>query len=234
MSEAPHEYASGAKRSEKLPLMRLIPHSTLRHLALALTEGNRKYEMIDGRHCPTTCNWRNGDLQFQLDCADHLMNHVATFCTQLHKFGLAPNFIQTAKHEMLLELGHALANIAFLIEFIEKDRAGLLELIQFEAEIVDGIKRAKQARKESREEAGDSWKAVEGGAYWPATAVKYPRYFQRHEKDLLLWCHTGVDCRAWVDAATGKLDSRVSLGDPLISIVDSDYSKEVFPTWAAK
>ena len=97
MSEVPHEYASGAKRSEKLPLMRLIPHSTLRHLALALTEGNRKYEMIDGRHCPTTCNWRNGDLQFQLDCADHLMNHVATFCTQLHHFGLAPDCVEKAR-----------------------------------------------------------------------------------------------------------------------------------------
>ena len=221
MSEAPHEYASGAKRSEKLPLMRLIPHSTLKHLALALTEGSMKYEVVGGRHCPLTCNWRSGDLQFQLDCADHLMNHVATFCTQLHKFGLAPADVEKAKADMLLELGHALANIAFLIEFIEKEDGGLLFLMEEEDEIVGGIKRAKQARKEI--------------AYPHATAVKYPRYFQRHEKDPLLWCHTGLDCRAWVDAVTGEVDRRgVPLGDPLIPVIDSDYSKEVFPDWAAK
>jgi hypothetical protein len=152
MSEVPHEYASGAKRSEKLPLMRLIPHSTLKHLALALTEGNRKYEMIDGRHCPTTCNWRSGDLQFQLDCADHLMNHVATFCTQLHKFGISANDLLESsqrqfKSEMLLELGHALANIAFLIEFIERQEGGLLELMVIEADTVEDLREAKKAAK---------------------------------------------------------------------------------------
>ncbi len=259
MSEAPHEYASGAKRSEKLPLMRLIPHSTLRHLALALTEGNRKYEMIDGRHCPTTCNWRNGDLQFQLDCADHLMNHVTTFCDQLLRYGLDPQpvSVQKTKDSLLLELGHALANIAFLIEFIEH---GLLRDMQVEHVTVKDIKQKKEyamqkffrgfdslptSMQSLAQEFPEDLKTEINGVVFDKPApvvdvvkpdVKYPRYFMSECDAVNLLCRTGEgywDIK-FVRAADGSEEGCPAVGTLMWPWPHSKYSKEVFPAWSVK
>lgn len=115
MSEEPLVYDSGAKRSEKLPMYRLIPASFLKHVAKTFAEGNAKYE---GGNL-VSCNWRKGDLAFQLDCLDHLTAHVAR-ANQLFVDEGRGIGSQNSQEQILEELAHAAVNIAFLIEFIEE------------------------------------------------------------------------------------------------------------------
>lgn len=114
MSEEPLVYDSGAKRSEKLPMYRLIPASFLKHVAKTFAEGNAKYE---GGNL-VSCNWRRGNLAFQLDCLDHLTAHVANANQFIVDTGMFPG-VDFDKDVLLEELAHAAVNIAFLIEFIE-------------------------------------------------------------------------------------------------------------------
>lgn len=115
MSEEPLVYDSGAKRSEKLPMYRLIPASFMKHVAKTFAEGNAKYEKGN----LVSCNWRKGDLAFQLDCLDHLTAHVANANQLIVDEGRGIGS-QNSQEQLLEELAHAAVNIAFLIEFIEE------------------------------------------------------------------------------------------------------------------
>ena len=126
MSEEPLVYDSGAKRSEKLPMYRLIPASFLKHVAKTFAEGNAKYE--NGNL--VSCNWRKGDLAFQLDCLDHLTAHVAN-ANQLFVDEGRGIGSQNSQEQILEELAHAAVNIAFIIEFIEE--FGMLSGVRSEA-----------------------------------------------------------------------------------------------------
>lgn len=126
MSEEPLVYDSGAKRSEKLPMYRLIPASFLRHVAKTFAEGNAKYE---GGNL-VSCNWRRGNLAFQLDCLDHLTAHVAN-ANQLFVDEGRGIGSQNSQEQILEELAHAAVNIAFIIEFIEE--FGMLSGVRSEA-----------------------------------------------------------------------------------------------------
>ena len=125
MSEEPLVYESGAKRSEKLPMYRLIPASFLKHVAKTFAEGNAKYE---GGNL-VSCNWRRGNLAFQLDCLDHLTAHVANVNQFIVDVGVHP-VVSFNENALLEELAHAAVNIAFLIEFVEQ--FGMVNAIQAE------------------------------------------------------------------------------------------------------
>lgn len=126
MSEEPLEYDNGAKRSEKLPMYRLIPASFLKHVAKTFAEGNAKYE---GGNL-VSCNWRRGNLAFQLDCLDHLTAHVANANQLIVDEGRGIGS-QNSQEQILEELAHAAVNIAFIIEFIEE--FGMLSGVRSEA-----------------------------------------------------------------------------------------------------
>lgn len=124
----PMKYDGGAKRSEKLPMYRLIPESFLRHVAATFAEGNVKYE--NGNL--VSCNWRKGGLAFQLDCLDHLTAHVAHANQMITNVGIEGGVPYLGFEEgLIIELAHAAVNIAFLIEFIERHR--MIESILSEA-----------------------------------------------------------------------------------------------------
>lgn len=93
------EFNGGAKRSDMKPMYRLIPLVALERLALTLTEGHIKYD-------PDiyTRNWKKGDQDFAAACYDHLIEHVMK--------GAGGD--TTEDH-----LGHAMANIAFLMWYEE-------------------------------------------------------------------------------------------------------------------
>lgn len=121
-----HEYTTGAKRSEKLPAYRYIPASALKAEAEAFALGAKNYETLnDGSPSPLTSNWRRGDVQFFLDAAEHLANHVREFNDRLLNLGLAylreeDNEVLFDQRQQLIEdLGHARANTAMLIEWLD-------------------------------------------------------------------------------------------------------------------
>ena len=123
-------YTGGATRSGKLPELRLIPRAFVWHVAEALTEGSAKYEQIAGRRTPLSSNWRQGDLTFFLDAYDHLINHTAEAADGILELGLAmqnpdapPEDVERRIKENLKELGHAAANIAFLVAWLDSGAA---------------------------------------------------------------------------------------------------------------
>lgn len=144
--EQPLEYKTGAVRSGRLPKYRLIPASFKTAVAEAFTEGNGRYEIIKEilRLTPLTSNWRKGDLNFFLDAGDHLDKHVSEYNDKLLELGLylqLPNptspeeselrtaAVDAQVKQLVEELGHAGANIAFLVEWLTSG-AGLQMLVR--------------------------------------------------------------------------------------------------------
>ncbi len=140
MNNEPLIYSTGAKRSEALPKYRLIPAAALRIEAEAFTEGSAKYEIdkAAGTPTPLTSNWRKGDITFFLDALDHLTAHVVKLNNMVLELGLdyatagSPTYSETLDNQagfnvvwdkILLELGHARANTAFLAEWIDSGAA---------------------------------------------------------------------------------------------------------------
>lgn len=112
-------YNGGAKRSEKLSHFRLIPKSALDAEAKAFTEGYAKY--CEG---PLDSNWRRGNLEFFLDVYDHGINHIYSASEILHIYLLGARSAEEyakIKPELIEHLGHARANMAMLIEWIENN-----------------------------------------------------------------------------------------------------------------
>jgi hypothetical protein len=152
-------YSGGAARSGRLPQMRLIPRSFLWHTAEAFSEGNEKYEKIQeiGRPTPLTSNWRKGDLTFFLDAYNHLLNHAADASTRTLELGLTlqgpepqEGFVYNEVRKTLEDLGHAAANIAFLIEWLDSGAA--VEMMAREVLQVREIHRSLAERRKLEDE----------------------------------------------------------------------------------
>lgn len=93
------EFDGGAKRSDAKPFYRKIPITALRRLAMTLAEGSLRYDK--GIY---HSNWRSGNDEFAAACFDHAIEHMY-------------NWMEGDNTED--HLGHAMANIAFLIHFEE-------------------------------------------------------------------------------------------------------------------
>lgn len=149
-------YNGGAVRSGRLPQYRLIPRSFLWHTAEAFSEGNEKYEKIQeiGRPTPLTSNWRKGDLTFFLDVYNHLLNHAADASNRTLELGLTlqgpepqEGFVYNEVRKILEDLGHAAANIAFLIEWLDSGAA--VEMMAREVLQVREIHRSLAERRQA-------------------------------------------------------------------------------------